>query len=87
MKHMAKAVGFGLVLALGGLPALASGNDRALTAEIRAQIVEKMTAEGYEVRKVKTEDGYFEVYALKDGKRLEIYLDADLKPVKTKTND
>ena len=87
MKLSAKALGFGLVLAMGGLPAMASGYDKALTPEIRAQIIEKMTGEGYEVRKVKTEDGYFEVYALKDGKKLEIYLDADLNPVMTKGDD
>lgn len=35
---------------------------------------EKITALGYETRKVKTEDGCYEVYALKDGDRFEIFL-------------
>lgn len=87
MNRSITAVGLGLVLALAGLPALASGDGAKLSQETRARIVEKMTGEGYEVRKVKTEDGYYEVYALKDGKRLEIYLDADLNPVKTKGDD
>lgn len=87
MNRSITAVGLGLVLALAGLPVLASGDRAKLSQETRARIVEKMTGEGYEVRKVKTEDGYYEVYALKDGKRLEIYLDADLNPVKTKGDD
>ncbi len=38
-----------------------------------AQISEKFTAKGYEVRKVKVEKGAYEVYAVaKDGKRLEV---------------
>ena len=87
MKHAAKAFALGLALAMGGVPALASEQGKTLTPEIRAQIIEKLTAEGYEVRKVKTEDGYFEVYALKDGKKLEIYLDDNLEPVKIKGDD
>lgn len=40
-----------------------------------AQIAEKFTAEGYDVRQVKVEDGAYEVHAIaKDGKRLEAYV-------------
>ncbi|WP_346898530.1 PepSY domain-containing protein [uncultured Roseibium sp.] len=36
------------------------------------QITQKMTAEGYKVRRVKVEDGAYEVYALDaNGKRVE----------------
>ncbi|RMD92471.1 MAG: PepSY domain-containing protein [Alphaproteobacteria bacterium] len=31
---------------------------------------------GYEVRKSQMEDGFIEVYALKDGSRYEVYVDA-----------
>ena len=38
-----------------------------------AQITEKFTAQGYDVRGVKIEDGAYEVYAVaKDGKRVEV---------------
>lgn len=38
-----------------------------------AQITEKFTAQGYDVRQVKVENGGYEVYAVaKDGKRLEV---------------
>lgn len=37
------------------------------------QITEKFTAQGYDVRQVKVEDGAYEVYAVaKDGKRIEV---------------
>lgn len=40
------------------------------------EITSSLTAQGYEVRKVKPEDGMLEAYAMKDGKRYEIYVDA-----------
>ena len=70
-------------LALAG-PAFASpGVDAATQSQIR----EKLTAEGYEVRKIDNEDGMIEVYALKNGERFELYLDADLNVVRSKTED
>lgn len=63
------------------LPAHASGTvDEATQAKIRTEL----SAQGYDVRKIGTEDGMIEVYALKDGKKYELYLDQDLKIVKTK---
>jgi hypothetical protein len=52
----------------GGAP-----GDRVGTtdAEIRASL----TAQGYEVRKIERDDGVMEAYALRDGKRYEIYVD------------
>ncbi len=58
-----------------------------LSDATRAQITEKLTADGYEVRKIKTEDGLYEAYALKDGKKYEIYLDAELNVVKGRDSD
>jgi hypothetical protein len=41
-----------------------------------AQITEKFTSEGYNVRQVKIEDSGYELYAIdKDGKRVEAYVD------------
>jgi hypothetical protein len=39
--------------------------------EVRASL----QAQGYEVRKIEREDGAMEAYALRDGKRYEIYVD------------
>lgn len=46
-------------------------NDPAKEAEIRAV----MAKEGYDVRSVGTIDGKFEIYAIKDGKAWEVFLD------------
>ena len=48
------------------------GTQAGTTAD---EIRTTLAAEGYEVRKVEQEDGMLEAYALKDGKRLEIYVD------------
>lgn len=47
----------------------------AATAE---KVTATLTAQGYEVRKIDTEDGMIEVYAVKAGKTCEVYLKADL---------
>jgi hypothetical protein len=49
-------------------------NDPAKEAEIRAF----MAKAGYDVRSVGTIDGKFEVYAIKDGKALEVFLEQTL---------
>ena len=51
----------------------------------RDQVAKMFTEKGYEVRKVKREDNCLEVYAIKDGKKMEIYIDpVSGKIVKTK---
>ncbi|SPH17879.1 hypothetical protein DEA8626_01407 [Defluviimonas aquaemixtae] len=73
---------FATLLGLGlALPAIASDLPDAAT---QAKITENLAAEGYEVRKIDTEDGMIEVYAVRDGKMYELYLDEDLKVVRTK---
>lgn len=63
-------------------PALAE-SEAALDAATEARVRAEMTAQGYEVRSVGMEDGMIEVYAVKDGKTYELYLDAALKIVKS----
>jgi hypothetical protein len=76
--HLARAAALTAVLAAG--PAMASNKvDDATKEKVTAQL----TAQGYEVRKIQMENGLIEAYAVKDGKTLEVYLDADLKVVKT----
>lgn len=80
-----------IAAALAGLialPAAASDGHRGqLDAARKAQITTLLTEQGYEVRRIDTEDGQIEVYALKDGQRMEIYLDADLNITRTKIDD
>ena len=52
--------------------------------EARAKVVSM----GYEVRKLEVDDGCYEAYATKDGKRLEIYLNpVTAEVVKMKEDD
>jgi len=41
----------------------------------RTEIAQNLEQQGYEVRKVETEDGNLEAYAVLDRKRFEIYVD------------
>lgn len=65
-------------------PAMAS---QKVPAEMQAKIRTHLTEQGYEVRKIKSEDGLIEAYVLKDGKKMEIYLDANMQIVRTKGDD
>lgn len=74
-------------MAMAAGSALASDGTVKLTDEVRAQITSTLTEQGYEVGKIKTEDGMYEAYARKDGKKYEIYMNAAMEVVKTKTDD
>ncbi len=53
-----------------------SGTDQA-DIKSRDEVKMHFTAQGWEVRRIKTEDGCFEVYALDDkGQRRELYVHA-----------
>ena len=66
----------GLLLPATGT--FASG-DIVLTPEIEQTIRTTLTEQGYEVAKIKTEDGFYEAYAKKDGKKLEIFLNEEFE--------
>ncbi|WP_291727231.1 PepSY domain-containing protein [Leisingera sp. F5] len=76
-----------LALALT-LPAMAAfASDGAPSAETQAKIRDLLTGQGYEVRKIEREDGLYEAYALKDGKKYELYLNDQIEVVKTEEED
>ena len=58
-----------------------------LDAATTDQITTMLTTDGYEVRKVEIEDGMYEAYAMKDGQRIEVFLDKELNIFKTKIDD
>ncbi|MCT8328861.1 PepSY domain-containing protein [Albidovulum sediminis] len=70
-------------LAVSGLALPAHASDK-IDEATQAKITEQLTAQGYEVRKIDSEDGMIEVYALKDGKKFELYLNEALEIVKSK---
>ena len=80
----AALLAFALALPAG---AVLASDEVKLTDETQQQIRTTLTEQGYEVRKSDVEDGMYEAYAIKDGKKQEIYLDADMKIVKIKTDD
>jgi hypothetical protein len=75
-----------LALALG-TAARAEDAEAALDPAKEAQVRETLTEQGYEVRSVGMEDGRIEVYAVKDGALLEIYLDENLAVAEVKEED
>jgi Peptidase propeptide and YPEB domain len=54
-----------------------------IDAALKDKVTIEMKAKGYDVRKVQMEDGMIEVYAVKDGKTYELYLDDNLQVVKS----
>ena len=51
------------------------------------QIRQLLTEQGYEVAKIKIEDGMYEAYAKKDGSKFEVFLNAAFEIVEVKTDD
>ena len=58
-----------------------------LTDENTTKIREMLTEQGYEVGKVKIEDGLYEAYARKDGQKYEVFLNAGFKVIRTKLDE
>lgn len=77
------AAAFATIAATSTLAFASNDIDPALQAKVTVQL----TAKGYEVRKVQMEDGMIEVYAVKDGKTSEIYLNDKLEIVKNNGED
>jgi len=87
MTHIPSRLVLAAMLLLPAAGVFASESHGSLTTEVEQKIRSTLTEQGYEVRKIKREDGLFEAYVIKDGERLEIYLDSDLKIIRTKAND
>lgn len=64
------------------MPALAGNVE--LTDTNKTAITELLTADGYQVGKIKLEDGLYEAYAKKDGEKFEVMLDGDFAIVEIK---
>ena len=85
MKPIA-ALALSAALVFPAVSAFASDTPVNLTDEVKAEIKTMLEGQGYEVGKIKTEDGLYEAYAKKDGQKLEILLDGDLKILKTEVD-
>ncbi|MHA1529461.1 MAG: PepSY domain-containing protein [Alphaproteobacteria bacterium] len=83
--------GTALAAALALPPGFAAASPELVGASVGTtadEIAASLAAQGYEVRKIKPEDGMLEAYALKDGKRYEVYVDTTTgKVAKVKAED
>lgn len=71
-----------LLAAMTTTAAFAAGSVE-LTDANKEHIRAMLTEQGYEVGKIKIEDGLYEAYAKKDGQKYEVFLNADFAVVRT----
>ncbi len=86
-KLTAFTLGLSLMAPIAAPMAAHASSYERLDEATRAQITETLTEQGYEVRKIERDDGMYEVYALKDGERYELYLDQAMTIVKSERDD
>lgn len=67
-------------------PATTAFAEVVLTPEVEKNIKDALTAQGYDVGKIKIEDGMYEAYAKKDGNKYEVFMNEKLEIVKVKNN-
>lgn len=72
MIRMTLAAALAALALAGTAQALERGDTLGTTAD---SVRQALAEQGFDVRKVENDDGKLEAYALKDGKRLEIYVD------------
>ena len=79
MKNIIAVAATVSIMALTASSAFASENQCAAPMsewQPRENLQKKLEADGWAVKRIKTEDGCYEVYAIdKDGKRVEAYFD------------
>ena len=72
----------GLAIAVLALSATSAFADVDLTPEVKTKIEDMLKAQGYEVGKIKVEDGLYEAYVKKGDEKIELYLNEKLEIVK-----
>ena len=78
MNFKSKILFFGFFISFLPLSSMASGyscesGDKSQW-KTKKEVKEFILLQGYEVRKLEVEDGCYEVYAKKDGKRFELFV-------------
>lgn len=72
----------GLAIAVLALSATSAFAEVDLTPEVKTKIEDMLKAQGYEVGKIKVEDGLYEAYVRKGDEKIELYLNEKLEIVK-----
>ncbi len=57
-----------------------------LTPEMKQKIEDTLKAQGYEVGKIKVEDGLYEAYVKKGDEKIELFLNEKLEVVKSEND-
>ena len=85
---MTRIATFALALALALPAGAALASDDNVGDAVEARLTKQLEGQGYEVRKMEAEgDGLVEAYALKDGKRYELYVNPETGEIVRKTRD
>lgn len=80
MKTFTKTLTALSLAAALAVPAAGFASERAgFDQKTADQVRTMLTDQGYEVRKIDFEDGLYEAYAIKDGKRMEVYVTAKME--------
>lgn len=77
----------GLAIAVLALSASAAFAEVELTPEVKAKIEDMLKGQGYEVKKIKVEDGLYEAYVKKGDEKVELLLNEKLEIVKSEQDD
>jgi len=77
----------GLAIAVLALSASAAFAEVELTQEVKAKIEDMLKGQGYEVKKIKVEDGLYEAYVKKGDEKVELLLNEKLEIVKSEQDD
>ncbi len=79
-----KFTGLALAALLFSTSAVLASED--VSPEMKTKIEDMLKAQGYEVGKIKKEDGNYEAYVKKGGEKLEIVLNEKLEIVKSEND-
>ncbi|PFG63294.1 YpeB-like protein with putative protease inhibitory function [Thioclava sp. ES.031] len=82
MKYLMLIAASATIAAASTLPALAEGGEGAVAPAKEQKLAAELKNQGYDVRRMEMEDGYIEVYAMKDGKRAQLFFNSKLQQVK-----
>ena len=85
-KKPATILAVAIALAVPVTGAFATSS-QGISQEVTAQIRAKLTEQGYDVRKIKMEDGLYEAYVVRGGVRQELYLNSQLEILDRKSDD
>ncbi len=75
-----------LAISLLAMTATSAFAEADLTPEMKTKIEDMLKAQGYEVGKIKVEDGNYEAYVKKDGEKMELILNDKLEVIKTEND-